>query len=195
MCTSYPASLRCLAAAAVTSGASTKATYVRNGTSTGAPITVRWNVASAHTRSTLATMPGENDAGSGRKGGQVGAASARAAIASASTSAQRYSRTHGRRVRHSDLQMTMPIAIVVLALFTFTSPVTASASGIQPALSSDQRRRLAGGEVVILDVLPPGGNVKATQGGTAIALVHASADAVWRLLVDYRGHSGLYPRV
>ncbi len=33
------------------------------------------------------------------------------------------------------------------------------------------------------------------QGGTAVALVRATPDAVWRVLVDYERHSGLYPHV
>lgn len=63
------------------------------------------------------------------------------------------------------------------------------------ALSSDELRRLDRGEVILLDLLPPGGSGKAGMGGTAMALVRAPAPAVWRVLVDYRGHRGLYPRV
>lgn len=63
------------------------------------------------------------------------------------------------------------------------------------ALSGDHLRRLAVGEIILLDVLPPGGTGKPAQGGTGIALVHASAESVWRVLVDFPGHRGLYPRV
>lgn len=62
-------------------------------------------------------------------------------------------------------------------------------------LSEDQLRRLDRGDVVVLDVLPPGGTGKVDQGGTAMALSQASPDAVWRVLVDYPAHRGLYPRV
>ncbi len=62
-------------------------------------------------------------------------------------------------------------------------------------LSDDARRTLDRGEVVVLDVLPPGGKARAAQGGTALSLVHASPADVWRVLVDYPRHSGLYPRV
>ncbi len=62
-------------------------------------------------------------------------------------------------------------------------------------LSSDQQRRLEGGEVVVVNVLPPGGGAKASQGGTVLALVHASPEAVWQVLLDYARHPGLYPRV
>ncbi len=61
-------------------------------------------------------------------------------------------------------------------------------------LSSDQQARLEAGEIVVLDVLPPGG-AGSGQGGTALARVQAAPEAVWRVLVDYRGHRGLYPGV
>ncbi len=63
------------------------------------------------------------------------------------------------------------------------------------ALSSNQVRQLSQGEVVVLDLLPPGGPPVAVQGGTAMALVHASPETVWKVLVNYAGHAGLYPRV
>ena len=61
-------------------------------------------------------------------------------------------------------------------------------------LSDEQLRRVNEGEVVLLDELPAGGGSDA-QGGTAVALVHASPDDVWDLVVDYRAHLGLYPKV
>jgi len=48
---------------------------------------------------------------------------------------------------------------------------------------------------VVIDRLPAGGDVARSAGGTAVAVVHAPQAAVWRVLVDYRHHSGLYPRV
>jgi ribosome-associated toxin RatA of RatAB toxin-antitoxin module len=62
-------------------------------------------------------------------------------------------------------------------------------------LNPTQLERLDRGEVVLLDVLPPGATRGAVQGGTALARVHASPETVWRVLVDYRRHPGLYPRV
>jgi ribosome-associated toxin RatA of RatAB toxin-antitoxin module len=62
------------------------------------------------------------------------------------------------------------------------------------SLSADQHLRLERGEIVVLDVLPGGGGGRG-QGGTAVAVVRATPDAVWRLLVDYPHHTGLYPRV
>lgn len=86
----------------------------------------------------------------------------------------------------------MKIFVLTLAFLASGVPPTALAA---PALSGDQQRRLDGGEVVVLELLPPGGDVKSSQGGTAVGVVHASSDAVWQVLVDYERHSGLYPRV
>lgn len=61
-------------------------------------------------------------------------------------------------------------------------------------LSEDLRRRLAAGEVIVRDTLPPGAS-DAARGGTALALVRASPEEVWRVLVDYPGHVRYYPRV
>jgi ribosome-associated toxin RatA of RatAB toxin-antitoxin module len=71
----------------------------------------------------------------------------------------------------------------------------AAASGAAPlGLSADQHHRLAAGEVVVLDTLPPGASESA-GGGTAVALVRAAPERVWPVLVDYRGHPRYYPRV
>jgi ribosome-associated toxin RatA of RatAB toxin-antitoxin module len=71
----------------------------------------------------------------------------------------------------------------------------AVASGAAPlALSADQQHRLAAGEVVVLNILPPGASESA-RGGTAVALVRAAPERVWNVLVDYRGHPRYYPRV
>jgi ribosome-associated toxin RatA of RatAB toxin-antitoxin module len=61
-------------------------------------------------------------------------------------------------------------------------------------VSAELRRRLAAGEVVVREALPPGASGSA-RGGTALALVRASPEQVWRVLVDYRGHARYYPRV
>jgi len=74
--------------------------------------------------------------------------------------------------------------------------VAGSAAQANPvALSDKQLVRLERGEIVVLDVLPPGGRVERGQGGTALTLVNAPLETVWRVLVDYPHHSGLYPRV
>ena len=86
----------------------------------------------------------------------------------------------------------MTARVLLLALLIAAMP----APGAQAVeLSTDQQRRLEIGEVVVMDVLPPGGPAKASQGGTVLALVHASPAAVWQVLTDYARHRGLYPRV
>jgi ribosome-associated toxin RatA of RatAB toxin-antitoxin module len=71
---------------------------------------------------------------------------------------------------------------------------TAASGAASLGLSADQQRRLAAGEVVVLDMLPPGASASA-GGGTALGLVRAAPERVWPVLVDYRGHPRYYPRV
>lgn len=83
----------------------------------------------------------------------------------------------------------VPVAVVILGgLVTVAAPAPSSGP------SDDLRRRLAGGEVIVSDALPPGASESA-RGGTALALVRASPEQVWRILIDYPGHSRYYPRV
>jgi hypothetical protein len=63
-----------------------------------------------------------------------------------------------------------------------------------PTLSAVQRQRLEAGEVVVLDALPPGASESA-QGGTAVGLVCAPTAVVWGILVDWRNHPAIYPRI
>src|SRR5438132_735006 len=85
------------------------------------------------------------------------------------------------------------VPLVLSALLIVAVPLTA-AKGLE--LSRDQERRLEGGEVVVVDELPPGGMVvSGSQGGTGLSLVHASPEAVWQVLVNYAHHPGMYPRV
>lgn len=74
--------------------------------------------------------------------------------------------------------------------------VAGSAAQANPVgLSANQLWRLEHGEIVVLDVVPPGRGMRPGQGGTAVTFVNASPKTVWRVLVDYPRHSGLYPRV
>jgi hypothetical protein len=68
-------------------------------------------------------------------------------------------------------------------------------SATDPGLSEEHRRRLDRREIVVLDVLPAGGDARHSTGGTGLAVVHAAPARVWRILVDYAHHAGLYPRV
>jgi ribosome-associated toxin RatA of RatAB toxin-antitoxin module len=84
---------------------------------------------------------------------------------------------------------------IVIALTSLVCGFTAAASSAESfALSADQQRRVAAGEVVVLDTMPPGATNSA-GGGTAVALVRAAPERVWSVLVDYRGHPRYYPRV
>jgi hypothetical protein len=90
-----------------------------------------------------------------------------------------------------EVSMHRAVASVVCALFL----ALAWPAGGAPVLPPDARMRLARGEIIFLDVLPPGGPGQPDQGGTAMAVVHASSATVWRVLVGYPAHRGLYPRV
>ena len=93
-------------------------------------------------------------------------------------------------VRHLE-GMRLVVAFVV-ALVASWLPPTVSA---RPNLPAGERARLDSGEIVLLDRLPPGGGGGLGEGGTALSVVHATAGAVWRVLLDYPGHAGLYPSV
>src|SRR5262245_10038711 len=60
--------------------------------------------------------------------------------------------------------------------------------------TSEELRRLAAGEVIVTDALPPGAS-KDARGGTAVVLLRASPEQVWGVIVDYRGHPRYYPHV
>jgi ribosome-associated toxin RatA of RatAB toxin-antitoxin module len=87
---------------------------------------------------------------------------------------------------------------VALALLTvvFVGGVLATTGlpAAPPDLSDEERRHLAAGEVIVRDAMPPGASASA-RGGTALAIVRASPEQVWRVLVDYPGHARYYPRV
>lgn len=85
------------------------------------------------------------------------------------------------------LYRALSLALVIVA----TWPPDAKSVWLSPT----ERERLDRGEVVLLDVLPPGPAGGPIQGGTGLARVQASPGTVWRVLVDYRRHPGLYPRV
>ena len=80
--------------------------------------------------------------------------------------------------------------MVVLAV----SLLAAASTAPNARPSEDVRRRLAAGEVVVTDELPPGASETA-HGGTAVAVMRASPEQVWRVIVDYPGHPRYYPHV
>lgn len=73
--------------------------------------------------------------------------------------------------------------------------LAAGADGAGPlALTPEQQKRLAVGEIVVLDTRPPGASPGA-GGGTAVAVVPAPVERVWAVLTDYPGHPRYYPGV
>ena len=102
----------------------------------------------------------------------------------------RLKRSPARLVRAVPRVVRSSLALALVAWVL----VRAGWSAPLPMLSDDQQRRLDAGEVIVLDALPPGAG-KSTHGGTALAVVRASPERVWRILVDYPGHTRYYPRV
>src|SRR5207247_8209870 len=70
----------------------------------------------------------------------------------------------------------------------------ASAQANPVGLSANQLWRLEHGEIVVLDVVPPGGGIwQQGQGGTAVTFVNAFPKTVWRVRLDHPPHRGLHP--
>ena len=88
----------------------------------------------------------------------------------------------------------VPRPVVPLLLAIIVACLPAVVIG-RPTLSPSERTRLEAGDVILLDVLPPGGDAGRSQGGTALAVVNAPPAAVWQVLIDWQRHSGLFPRV
>jgi len=114
--------------------------------------------------------------------------------------AQRTSRTRRRiegnlHMRVKDVADDGGVVIRETAMVVLAVSLLAAASAAPTAGTSEEvRRRLAAGEVVVTDELPPGASTTA-HGGTAVAILRASPEQVWRVIVDYRGHPRYYPRV
>lgn len=89
-------------------------------------------------------------------------------------------------MKYRALALAVLAGLIVAAWRTEANPFS---------LSPEHLTRLHHGEIVVFDVLPPGGSEKSAQGGTGFALVQARPQAVWRVLVDYPRHRGLYPHV
>jgi hypothetical protein len=85
------------------------------------------------------------------------------------------------------------VALVLIPTWAGADGASSSAPG--PALSEEHRCRLDRREIVLFDVLPAGGDVRHSSGGTGLAVVYAAPATVWRILVDYAHHASLYPRV
>lgn len=83
--------------------------------------------------------------------------------------------------------------LLVPALVAWGLVASAGAAG-SLALTAEQQRSLADGEIVLLDDRPPGASPNA-GGGTAVAVVRAPVERVWGVLTDYPGHPRYYPGV
>ena len=90
--------------------------------------------------------------------------------------------------------MTAAVLRVLLALVLLAGGLLAAAPASVRELSEDDRNRLKAGDVLVADTLPRGASESA-RGGTALGLVRASPEQVWRVLIDYPGHPRYYPRV
>jgi ribosome-associated toxin RatA of RatAB toxin-antitoxin module len=93
--------------------------------------------------------------------------------------------------------LTITALLVSVGLLGLAAAESGSVTASMPSplpMPADSERRLAAGEIIVLDVLPPGASPDA-QGGTAVALVRAPVEKVWSILIDYEGHPRYYPRL
>ena len=82
----------------------------------------------------------------------------------------------------------------VLTVLLAVSFLAAASAAPTIVISEDIRRRAAAGDVVVTAELPLGASNMA-RGGTAFAVLRASPDQVWRVIMDYRSHPRFYPHM
>jgi len=92
---------------------------------------------------------------------------------------------------HRPMEGSLQVSVALVALAGW---LVAAAWAAPAAETPEDVRRLAAGEVIVTDALPPGAT-KEARGGTAVALLRALPEEVWRVIVDYRGHPRYYPHV
>lgn len=81
-------------------------------------------------------------------------------------------------------------------LLAFLSLASApSCATAEAPLSWNDAQLLQGGHILFKTETPDRGATGAALGGTARAVVHADADTVWRTLMDFPAHAGLFPTV
>jgi len=84
----------------------------------------------------------------------------------------------------------------VLVQSSFLLPGIASVAPAAPlALSPSDRTLLHRGEIVFKDDLPRAAGAPIGNGGTAVALLHADPEEVWRILTDFAHYASLFPRL
>lgn len=80
--------------------------------------------------------------------------------------------------------------LVLVLLLSLPLPVNADLT-----LSATDARLLRQGRILFKSDIPAGGTSDAAMGGTALVLLHTDRETIWRTLVDFPGHAGLFPRV
>jgi len=84
--------------------------------------------------------------------------------------------------------------VVLIALLLVFPPFLPRAAAT-PNLSPGDLGRLQRGEIVFKPDLPQSEGSQTGNGGTAMALVDADVEAVWRILTDFAHYAGLFPRL
>lgn len=81
--------------------------------------------------------------------------------------------------------------IILLLVLLAPGPAPAAA----PALSPNDLDRLSRGEILFKDQLPSAGGAPTGNGGTAMVVLQADPEEVWRILTDFSHYAGLFPRL
>src|SRR2546429_7151783 len=85
----------------------------------------------------------------------------------------------------------MKLCMLLVALLVVAG---SSAQATPVGLSANQLWRLEHGEIVVLDVVPPGGGIwQQGQGGTAVTFVNAFPKTVWRGVLGLPPPPGRFP--
>lgn len=85
------------------------------------------------------------------------------------------------------------LAIGLLLVLLAIGDAREAAAGF--SLSRQELRALRTGEILFRPEVPPSRNGAAGIGGTAVAYLRSDTDKVWEILLDFSGHTGLFPRV
>lgn len=88
------------------------------------------------------------------------------------------------------------LIVFVLVQSSFFLPGIASPAPAAPlALSPSDRTLLGRGQIVFKTELPQAPGAPVGNGGTAVALLQADPEEVWRILTDFAHYAGLFPRL
>jgi ribosome-associated toxin RatA of RatAB toxin-antitoxin module len=89
-------------------------------------------------------------------------------------------------------RLTIGLLLTVLSVLSVGGAREAAAS---LSLSRSELSALKAGEIVFRPEGPPGANGSAGIGGTALAYLRSDTETVWKILLDFPGHTSLFPRV